>query len=142
MKQIHGGVIMINLTCCGDDCNYCPRFLATQDGTPEKLKSVSELWLKCGFRDEIVANDEISCYGCTPSNKCSHGINKCCFNKKIQNCGECIEYPCEMLNSAFEKTNIAAKNCLKICTKEEYELLYKAFFLKKQNLDKVFSSLK
>ncbi len=39
---------MLNLGLCGDDCNYCPRYLATQSGDEERLKEVAVMWQMIG----------------------------------------------------------------------------------------------
>ena len=72
------------------------------------------------------------CFG-----SCRYGINKCASQKGVENCGECDNYPCEKIKAAFEGTQAYADRCKEICTAEEYMILDKAFFSKKQRLDEV-----
>ena len=50
-----------NITLCGDNCLYCPRFLAK---TEQELEAVAKLWYRAGFRDQIVSADEIKLQIC------------------------------------------------------------------------------
>jgi hypothetical protein len=129
---------MIELAYCGDDCNLCPRYIATQSNNIEKLKEVAVLWKKAGWRENIVLPEEMVCYGCNTERKCIYDyIKKCALEKGIDNCGFCPNYPCEKIENVFFQTETYAKLCKENCSKKEYELLHKAFFLKKQNMDKV-----
>ena len=120
---------------CGDLCSECPRYIATQNNNVNELQKVAELWHKLGFRDSVVSTNEIKCSGCTKNNKCTYGINTCQHIDKINNCGECGLFPCEKINSVFERTENLDKYCKPACTKEEYNQLYKAFFMKEQILN-------
>ncbi len=57
------------------------------------------------------------------------------FEKKIENCGKCPDYPCEKMNMVFQKTEDFRKIFEHACTKEEFALFEKAFFKKKVYLD-------
>ncbi len=50
------------ITLCGDNCTYCPRFLAK---TKEELQEVANLWYRVGLRDHVVSTAEIACEGCS-----------------------------------------------------------------------------
>ncbi|MGE5396303.1 MAG: DUF3795 domain-containing protein [Chitinophagales bacterium] len=128
---------MAKLTSCGDDCDHCPRYFFNINNDIEKAKEVAELWFRCGWRDRIVGPDEIVCKGCFPENWCRYGISRCTAEKGIPNCGECDAYPCERIEEAFQRAAMQTDHLKKICTKEEYEVLEKAFFFKKQYLDQV-----
>ncbi len=129
---------MLELAYCGDDCNLCPRYIATQSNSVEKLKEVAVLWEKVGWRQNNVPPEEMVCYGCVTVKKCIYDdIRKCAKEKGIANCGFCPDYPCGKIETVFSQTETYAKLCKKICSKEEYECLRKAFFSKKQKLDKV-----
>ena len=90
--------------------------------------------MKIGYRDHIVTNEEISCTGCKPSNWCRYNVVKCCNDKGIDNCSLCKEYPCQNIKECFEITKSFEPMCKKLCTKEEYEQIKKAFFEKEKNL--------
>ena len=129
---------MLELAYCGDDCNLCPRYIATQNNSIEKLKEVAVLWKKAGWRENVVPPEDMVCHGCNTERKCIYDdIKKCALEKGIDNCGFCLDYPCGKIENVFAQTEIYVKLCKENCSKEEYELLNKAFFLKKQNMDKV-----
>ena len=131
---------MLKLGFCGDDCNACPRYIATQSGDVEQLKKVAALWYRVGYRDKIVPPEEMICHGCS-STWCNRtylrDVRECASEKSIENCGECEGYPCKKVLKVFEQTESFAKACREKCSKEEYECLQKAFFSKKDNLDRV-----
>ena len=129
---------MIKLAYCGDDCNLCPRYIATQSDSVEKLKEVAALWKKAGWRENILPPEEMVCDGCRTVKWCRYDdIRKCANEKGIDNCGKCRNYPCEKMEKLFTQTASYAKLCKKNCLEQEYELLHKAFFSKKQKLYKV-----
>ena len=82
-----------------------------------------------------VSNEEISCTGCEVGNVCRYKIVGCAQEKGAENCGKCEKYPCAQIERCFEATEGFAPACRAACTDEEYELLHKAFFEKKKNLD-------
>lgn len=57
---------MQKLAFCGNDCTVCPRYTATLSGDVLRLKAVAKLWNQLGWRDTIVPQEEIMCYGCGP----------------------------------------------------------------------------
>ena len=51
-----------SIAACGNDCSACPRYVAhPYEKTEEELQHTAELWMKIGYRDHIVTNEEISC---------------------------------------------------------------------------------
>lgn len=50
---------MIKLACCGDDCNYCLRYIGTKNNNEKELKKAAEIWLKVGWRDKLLLPDEM-----------------------------------------------------------------------------------
>jgi len=100
------------------------------------LKKVAIIWNKAGWRDKIANPEEMKCYGCYSNKNCGYGIKECCLKKDIDNCGKCHLYPCHKIEDMFERTKIYADKCKELLSSEEYELINKAFFLKKENLDK------
>jgi hypothetical protein len=125
----------MKLASCGNDCNHCPRFLATQSGDLNKLCGVARLWNRIGYREKIVSPEEIACHGCASSNWCRYGIRQCVIEMGVSNCGECDDFPCRNILGAMEKTLTFEKSVRERCSVEEYELLHKAFFLKRENLE-------
>lgn len=124
------------IAACGNDCAACPRYVAAPyEKTKERLEHTAELWMKIGYRDRVVSNEEISCGGCKPENWCRYKVIACTQEKGIANCGQCKEYPCANLKDCFEVTASFAQSCKKVCTEEEYEMLNRAFFEKEKNLN-------
>lgn len=131
---------MLKLGFCGDDCNVCPRYVATQSGDKEQLKKVAALWYKVGYRDKIVPPEELICHGCSSTwcnVLCNRNVRECALEKNVENCGKCENYPCGKVLKVFERTESFAKTCKEKCSKEEYKCLQKAFFSKRKNLNRV-----
>ena len=122
---------------CGDKCNCCPRYIATQDGSIQDLEKVKELWVRLGLRDSNFLAQDMACEGCLPENKCAYIDLRSCPNlKSCENCGLCIEYPCKLIKRAFESEKLEIQ-AQKVCTQEEMEILRKAFFSKKEYFDHI-----
>ena len=123
---------------CGNDCSSCPRYVAhPYEKTEDELLHTAELWMKIGYRDHVVSVEGISCLGCRKENWCRYQIIKCCGERSVKNCAECVEYPCEKLTECFDVTKSFEPMCRKACTDEEYEQLKKAFFEKEKNLSEM-----
>ena len=128
----------MKLACCGDNCNFCPRYTATLSNDVEKLKEIAILWKNVGWRKNVDAPEELRCLGCEFfTEPCAYNVKECCKEKNIENCGKCIEYPCLKIKKAFERIQINAEKFKGILSKEMYEIFHKAFFLKQENLDKI-----
>ena len=124
------------LAACGNDCAACPRYIAAPyEKTQEQLEHTAQLWMKIGYRDRVVSNEEISCSGCKAENWCRYRVIACAREHGIENCGQCKEYPCANLKDCFEVTASFAPACKSVCTEEEYEMLSRAFFEKEKNLN-------
>jgi len=128
----------IKLACCGDDCSYCSRYTATLSNDMEKLKEYAIVLKKVGWRDTIASPKEIKCFGCATYNEpCEYNIRECCLQKKVENCGECENYTCDRVENAFKITDANIERFIEILSEEEYAIFTEAFFLKKENLDRV-----
>ena len=125
---------------CGDNCSYCPRYVATQEKSHEALKKVQELWVRLGLRDLHFPVQALACSGCKPENKCAYSeVRACAYGKGIENCGLCHRYPCELIRTVFEKLKVLQSQASRICTSEEIAALERAFFSKQKNLDQIYS---
>lgn len=123
------------IAACGNDCSICPRYVEPPfEKTEEELRHTAELWLKIGYRDHLVSNEEISCHGCKPENWCRYKVIACTNEKEIENCGQCRQYPCDDIKECFKVTASFAPECKKVCSTEEYNRMSKAFFEKEKNL--------
>ena len=123
------------IAACGNNCTACPRYnVHPCEKTETELHHTAELWMKIGYRDHIVFNEEIACTGCSPENWCRYHVVKCCTEKGIPTCSSCSLYPCERMQECFAVTKSFEPKCREACTEEEYAQLKRAFFEKKQNL--------
>ncbi len=123
---------------CGDNCALCPRYIATKSGDIHHLEKVRDLWVKVGWRDAATSPEEVACSGCTSVKSCRYdNVRICARDKGITNCGECIDYPCREIIKVFEKTKSYERKCKRVGSPSEYQILNKAFFLKKQTLDAI-----
>ena len=128
---------MQKIAFCGNDCFVCPRYIATQSGDVIRLKEVAELWNRLGWRDTVVSPEEIMCYGCSSSNFCRYGIQRCASEKIVDNCGNCNDYPCDLTIRSIEQTQMYVESIKEKCTEEEYQCLKIAFYFKQENLDRI-----
>jgi len=127
---------------CGDNCSFCPRYIATQNRSAKELEKVKELWVRLGLRDLSFPAQDLACFGCKPENKCAYSeLRACAREKGIDNCGLCAAYPCKLINAAFEKSEKLRSYATRVCTLEEMDMLHKAFFSKKQNLDQIHHNM-
>ena len=63
------------LAACGNDCLACPRYVMhPYEKSEEELHHTAELWMKIGYRDHVVTNEEIACTGCKPENWCRYHV--------------------------------------------------------------------
>ena len=123
------------IAACGNDCASCPRYVVyPYEKTDDELYHTAELWMRIGYRDHVVGNEEIACYGCKPENWCRYRVIKCCKDQGIKTCGECSEYPCDNIKACFKVTKSFEPLCRQVCTDDEYKRLEKAFFVKEKNL--------
>lgn len=112
--------------------------MATQNGGKNKLEKVKALWVRLGLRDPDFPAEDLACHGCMPENKCAHTELRACVRAKdFENCGLCQEYPCRLISIAFDKSEKLKSHAKRICTKEEVEILHKAFFSKKEYFDRI-----
>ncbi|MEJ2567938.1 MAG: DUF3795 domain-containing protein [candidate division WOR-3 bacterium] len=129
---------MSKIGVCGDNCSYCPRYIATLSGSAKELEKVKELWVRLGWRDESFPAEELTCEGCSPAVKCAYPeLRDCAYEKEFPTCGICDNYPCKLVNAAFERTKRLASDAVKVCTPKEMDILNKAFLYKKRTLDEI-----
>ncbi len=129
---------MILIGFCGDNCGLCPRYIATKSRGIHHLEKARDLWVRVGWRDKDTSPEEVACSGCTSVKSCRYdNVRICAKNKGITNCGECMDYPCQKIIKVFKKTESYERKCKEVCSRSEYESLYKAFFLKKETLDAI-----
>ncbi len=130
---------MMNLIgTCGDNCFYCPRYIATKSGSVEELEEVKGLWVRLGLRKPDFPVQDMACYGCKPENKCAYvELCACIREKEVANCGVCREYPCALIDTVFDRSEKLRSLARCVCTHEEMEMLNKAVFSKKDYFDNI-----
>lgn len=121
------------ITLCGDDCLACPRY--TSKGHDE-LQAAARLWHRAGWRERIVSDEEIQCFGCSSHKECTYHLVECVKERGVEKCNQCTAYPCEKIKDMLERTEESKKVCRQKCSEQEFEILNKAFFNKEINLMK------
>ena len=132
---------MLKLAPCGDDCNLCPRYLAIEDHSEERLREVAAMWRMVGWGDVEKAPEGITCNGCESVEFCGLGCKKCTEEKSIDNCGECPDYPCENMLKIFERNVKEAQICKENFPEKDRDLYQRAFWDKKKRLDEIHGNL-
>ncbi len=127
----------VKIAFCGDNCEACPRYVATLTNNEEKLKEIALLKKKVGWSYDLENLEKMKCQGCQDIQKCEYAVKECCVEKKIENCGLCVDYPCERINKAFMITETNQEKFKNILTEQEYKVFQKAYFCKRENLDKI-----
>jgi hypothetical protein len=60
-----------------------------------------------------------------------------CMKDGLDSCGRCGKYPCDKIQTAFERTKSFEATIREACSEAEYRQLKKAFYEKKENLDRM-----
>lgn len=83
-----------SLAYCGLYCGACSFKVAFDEKNPQHLKYMPSKYDK-------YKNDELQfCPGCRLDNQCgSCEIRDCAKGKALNNCSECIDFPCDMLRN-------------------------------------------
>jgi hypothetical protein len=138
-KDVEGkGVYRSMIGVCGDNCEVCPRYVATMTGDVGELRKVAEMWFRIGWRDSIVSVEEISCTGCRSLNLCRYDqLRRCAWGKESNTCGECADYPCRAVEEVFVATERYANICRERLSSQDYRRFDEAFFSKQRTLDRI-----
>lgn len=43
---------MNRIAFCGNNCDFCPRYIATKNESIEELRRCAEIWYKLGWREK------------------------------------------------------------------------------------------
>ena len=121
------------ISLCGDNCNECPRYNARSE---KERNEVANLWYKMGWRKTVVSKEEIACTGCSSHKSCTYKLVECIKEHNVEKCNQCGEFPCKKIQDMLQISAEYQKKCKKICSKQEYSMLEKAFFDKENNLRK------
>lgn len=96
------------MAACGVDCRECASYKVTVDNDIKAAEELVEWYRAQGWigKDEgaeaVVAKNPL-CKGCWNSDdtcffKCGCNVidfRECCNEKKIEHCGECMDFPCK-----------------------------------------------
>ncbi|WP_339791685.1 DUF3795 domain-containing protein [Tissierella sp.] len=92
---------MEKITMCGYRCDLCKAFVSNIINKDER-EILSNMWKK--YYDLDILAEEIYCDGCRCNNEnvkridSNCPVRKCVIDKNINNCGECIDFPCTVFN--------------------------------------------
>jgi hypothetical protein len=91
------------LAACGIDCNECGQYKVTLYQDREAAENLVPWFRQIGWIGKCQGTKAVLkraplCRGCWSDvgfcmNGC--GIRRCCIEKKINNCAECVDFPCE-----------------------------------------------
>jgi hypothetical protein len=90
---------------CGLDCSSCNAFIATKNNDNKLRKKIAKKWSE-EYDWKDLKQEDINCTGCLSLKEplfrhCKEcGVRKCGLEKKVNNCGECVEYDsCDKISS-------------------------------------------
>jgi len=107
---------------CGLVCTECPAYKATKEDDDKARAKIAEEWSK--RYQHSFKTEDINCSGCLAVGDVQIGycrvseIRKCGSDRKVLNCGYCIEYPCDKLNEFHTKVVEAKANLEAIRSRE------------------------
>lgn len=109
--QVRGMIKLIGY--CGNACYECGAYTATIQNDEAKRDETAKAWSR-KYNTNIQPED-IYCSGCASlqgrlfiyCRVCQ--IRRCVLNKGVSSCGECLDYPCEVLKIHFERVPEAKK---------------------------------
>ncbi len=102
------------LAMCGLDCAACPAFIAYKTNDQALREKTAAEWSK-QFHSELKPAD-INCVGClqTKGVQFAHcaqcEIRACGLARKVKNCAQCSEYPCERISNFLANVPPAKAN--------------------------------
>ena len=92
------------LAACGIDCNECGQYKVTMFGDRNAAEDLVPWFRAMGWiggdegADAVIKRAPL-CKGCWSDfvfcGNDNHCFNACCKDKKVNNCGECAEFPCQ-----------------------------------------------
>lgn len=92
---------MGKMTMCGYRCDLCKAF-ATNVRNKDEREMLSNIWKK--YYDLDIPVEQIYCDGCRCIKENAKRIDMgcpvrtCVIEKQVDNCGECIDFPCSTFN--------------------------------------------
>jgi len=94
---------------CGIVCDDCRALIATQRNDRELRKEVAKAW---STEKETLKPEDIVCDGCLATEGrlfkfcgvCE--LRRCGYEKRVENCAYCREFPCEKLTGFWKSFNL------------------------------------
>ncbi len=86
---------------CGLVCTDCPIFIATQNNDENEKKKIAERW---STKEYPLSPENMFCDGCLPVGKRTMSfcqdcdVRRCGFERNVENCAHCADYPCAKLD--------------------------------------------
>ena len=106
------------IACCGLDCSLCEAYLATRDGDDARKAQIAREWSALYHTD--IQPEQVNCDGCRAGGRLSFysatlcEIRKCCMENELENCAECVDYPCDMLKGFLKTAPEAGANLARL----------------------------
>jgi Protein of unknown function (DUF3795) len=123
---------------CGDNCDICPRYLATVADDHGALRQLAVLWTRLGWREASVTADDMKCRGCRTATTCAYPEQRACaLDLGLSSCGECDRYPCPLVERSVRRTLDALDHCRDVCSPAQFASLARAYARKRENLSQV-----
>jgi len=94
---------------CGITCTDCRTFIATQRNDRELRKEVAKSW---STETETLKPEDMNCDGCLATRGILYkfcatcGVRLCGYEKDVENCAHCREFPCVKLTSLWKSEGI------------------------------------
>ena len=94
---------------CGIVCDDCRALIATQRSDTELKKEVAKAW---STKKETLKPEDINCDGCLATGQrlfkfCGVcGVRRCGYEKGVENCAHCREFPCGKLTGLWKSFSI------------------------------------
>lgn len=112
------------ISLCGFNCGICPAYKLNLKSDEDRVK-IDEGWKKF-HRTRGWLYKESYCEGCfnVPEKAplwSSCPIRKCVLTNNVENCGNCLDYPCPRINNMINATQLIAKRTRKNGTQEDFQ---------------------
>jgi hypothetical protein len=91
---------------CGIVCTDCRAFIATQTNDRKLKEKAAKAW---SSKKETLKPEDIECDGCLATRQrlfkfCEVcGVRRCGYEKGVENCAYCREFPCERLTGLWKR---------------------------------------
>jgi hypothetical protein len=104
-----------NIGVCGLDCAACDCYQATVKNDDELREKTARAWERKYGHPGINPQD-LNCLGCNSEGPWYEHCFKCQFRvcgkeKGLESCGQCRDYPCEMIAKFHEQVPGTKTNC-------------------------------